>query len=53
MTKDDKVSEFKEKYHSLGVISIELSREQSTGARAGHGNFEAVELREVPEKGLK
>ena len=53
MTKGDKISEFKEKYHSLGVISVQFSREQRLKTHDGYGDFEAVELRNVPEKGLK
>ena len=53
MTKDDKVSEFKEKYHNLGLISVQFSREQRLKTHDGYGDFEAMELGNIPEKGLK
>ena len=53
MDKSDKVSEFKEKYHSMGTITVECSREPSLGISAHDRGFEANKLVAIPEKALK
>lgn len=53
MDKSDKVSEFKEKYHNMGTITVECSREQDLGIPAYGRGFEANKLVAIPEKALK
>lgn len=43
----------KDKYGSLGTISVEFSRERKLGKYEGSSTFSAAGLRAVPEKALK